>query len=155
MLLSLYFVWELKNGILHCLLSLIISQTHFDPTLVVLTVLTHNVTFQGKTSIECPNNTCRQNSVYKLLFLPFVANADRIQKQHTKEWSDRDGWWSVEFVTGLLQTRTRSLPMTSVASKAKNVPRAEGRHSDLAASNSLEMARRFPKTLASVQSCNN
>ena len=46
----------------------------------------------------------------QITFLPFVANAERIQKQQTKEWSDSEGWWSVEFVTGL-QTRTRSLPM--------------------------------------------
>ena len=50
---------------------------------------------------------------------------------------------------------TKTGPMISVASKVKNVPRAEGLHSDLAASNSLEMARRFPKTLESVHSCNN
>ena len=58
-----------------------------------------------------------------------------------------------ERIEKLLFTKTG--PMISVASKAKNMPRAEGLHSDLAASNSLEMARRFPKTLESVHSCNN
>ena len=35
-----------------------------------------------------------------------------------------------------LQTRTRSLAITSVASKSKKVLKAEGRHKDRAASNS-------------------
>ena len=54
----------------------------------------------------------------QITFLPFVAKAERIQKQQTKEWSDSEGWWSVEFVTGL-QTRTRSLPMAQFLWKKK------------------------------------
>ena len=81
--------------------------------------------------------------------LPFVAKADSIQKQQTKEWSDKEGWWCA---TQGLQTRTRSLAIISVASKSKNVAKAEGRQSVRALNNSREIAKRLPKTVESLHS---
>ena len=86
---------------------------------------------------------------YCLYTLPLVANADKIQNEQTKEWSDKEAWEAPALAfMGLvlpvlekvgvegLQTRTKSLAITSVASKSKKVLKAEGRHKDRADSNS-------------------
>ena len=107
---------------------------------------------------------CDLEEVKKLIneFLPFVANADKIQNEQTKEWSDKEAWEALALlgvevgVVGVegLQTRTRSLAITSVASKSKKVLKAEGRHKDRADSNSRWIAKMLPSTVESLHSCN-
>ena len=107
---------------------------------------------------------CDLKEVKKLIneFLPFVANADKIQNEQTKEWSDKEAWEALALlgvevgVVGVegLQTRTRSLAITSVASKSKKVLKAEGRHKDRADSNSRWIAKMLPSTVESLHSCN-
>lgn len=86
-------------------------------------------------------------SHFAAICLPFVAKADKIQKQHINEWSERVG----DPVPGL-QTLTSNLEITSVASKLRIWWSAEGRHSVLAASNSRKIAKRFPRTFGSEHS---
>ena len=86
-------------------------------------------------------------SFFAAVCLPFVAKADKIQKQHINEWSERVG----DPVPGL-QTLTSNLEITSVASKLRIWWSAEGRHSVLAASNSRKIAKRFPRTFGSEHS---
>ena len=101
------------------------------------------------------------NWCFRNKFLPFVANADKIQNEQTKEWSDKEAWEVIALlgvevgVRGVegLQTRTRSLAITSVASKSKKVLKAEGRHKDRAASNSRWIAKMLPSTVGSLHSC--
>ena len=102
---------------------------------------------------------------YCLYTLPLVANADKIQNEQTKEWSDKEAWEAPALAfMGLvlpvlekvgvegLQTRTKSLAITSVASRSKKVLKAEGRHKVRAASNSRWMAKMLPRTVGSLHS---
>ena len=75
-------------------------------------------------------------------FLPFVANAERIQNMHIRMWS-ANGWCCIICI---LWTRTSSFPMASVALTFKICTKVDPLHDVLAWIASLNISIRLIAT---------